>query len=210
MRLRFTGGSLFSRVIRIVLAEKGLEYEEVRERTAASAQERSQDAPTLQVPAFQDGKLKLWDSGVIVQYIMEKYPNRDYAEGELPFASTMLIEGRELEDRLQLATLQTLCESAALILQLQQSGVDFRNSFVDRNATRIIYILEWSERELEKHGGRFVPNIASVQDVYFVAALNFLEARLSDFDWTVGSRPRVADLVEGMRTRPSFLAVPIS
>ena len=74
-RLRYTLGSPFARIVRIVLDEKGLDYQHIEEITASSAEERLKDGPTLQVPAFSDGDLKLWDSTVIVDYLMAKYPN---------------------------------------------------------------------------------------------------------------------------------------
>lgn len=73
--LRFTTGSPFARAVRVVLAEKGLDYESVEEITTTSAEERAGDAPTLQVPAFRDGDRVLWDSAVIIEHLMANYPS---------------------------------------------------------------------------------------------------------------------------------------
>jgi len=67
MRLRFTTGSPFARAVRIVLSEKGLDYEKTEEITTLTAEERNRDAPTLQVPALNDGTIQLWDSLVIIE-----------------------------------------------------------------------------------------------------------------------------------------------
>jgi glutathione S-transferase len=51
MRKRFfTTGSPFARAVRIVLAEKGLQFERQETHTTPSAEERGRVSPTLQGP----------------------------------------------------------------------------------------------------------------------------------------------------------------
>ena len=73
-KLFFTTGSPFARAVRIVLVEKGLDFERDETFTTPSVEERARIAPTLQVPTLIDGKLTLWDSAVIIEYLMSNYP----------------------------------------------------------------------------------------------------------------------------------------
>ncbi len=63
-KLFFTTGSPFARAVRIVLVEKGLDFEREETFTTPSVEERAKVAPTLQVPTLVDGDLTLWDSSV--------------------------------------------------------------------------------------------------------------------------------------------------
>ena len=66
--------------VRMVLAEKGLAYESIDiPWTKAHAWEPKPDIllntnPRAEVPALIDGKLTLWDSTVINEYLEDKYP----------------------------------------------------------------------------------------------------------------------------------------
>jgi len=85
-KLFFTTGSPFARAARIVLAERGLPYERDETYTTPSIEERLKVTPTLQVPTLIDGDLKLWDSAVIIEYLMLTYPDAESVEGQQPFA----------------------------------------------------------------------------------------------------------------------------
>src|SRR4051794_23746456 len=75
-KLYFTTGSPFARAVRIVLTEKALPFERDETYTTPSVEERAKTTPTLQVPTLIDGDLKLWDSAVILEYLMATYPGR--------------------------------------------------------------------------------------------------------------------------------------
>ena len=169
MRLRFTTGSPFARVVRIVLSEKNIAYEKTEEITTTAAEERNRDAPTLQVPALSDGETSLWDSLVIIEYLMTRYPDSRTPVGFVPFASELLRRGHEIEDRLQLATLQTLGTSTATISQLKWSGVGLDNGFAAKNEERIGYLLDWFETQLIDTDEGFVQGVVSVQDICLAA-----------------------------------------
>lgn len=209
MRLRFTTGSPFARAVRIVLSEKALAYERIEEITTTSARERSQDAPTLQVPAFSDGETQLWDSLIILEYLMAQYANAPPAAGFAPFAPELLRQGRELDDRQQLATLQTLGVSTAIISQLKWSGAGLENDFAAKNAERLGYLLDWFETQIESDTEGFVPGFASVQDVCLAVWLMFIDQRPLNVSWRSASRPKVQALVARMAARPSFEENPI-
>jgi len=62
-KLFFTTGSPFARAVRIILAEKGLNFEREETFTTPSVEERAKVTPTLQVPTLVDGDLR-WLSTV--------------------------------------------------------------------------------------------------------------------------------------------------
>ena len=94
--------SPFARAVRIVLAEKNLTYEQ------AGILPEADVAPTLQIPTLVENGLVIWDSGVIIEHLMETYPNAPEKPERLPFADVLVRPGRELPDKLALATLHTL------------------------------------------------------------------------------------------------------
>jgi glutathione S-transferase len=108
MRKRFfTTGSPFARVVRILLAEKGLEFEREETFTTPSVEERAKLTPTLQVPTLADGDLTLWASTVVVEYLMSSYPNSAAFARQQPFAKEYVRASEHWRDKLTLATLQT-------------------------------------------------------------------------------------------------------
>ncbi len=68
--LLFTAGSPFARGVRIILDELGLDYEHRGEITTPSVEEVAKATPTLQVPTFWDGDVRLWESGLIAEHLL--------------------------------------------------------------------------------------------------------------------------------------------
>ncbi len=209
-RLRYTLGSPFARIVRIVLDEKGLDYQHIEEITASSAEERLKDGPTLQVPAFSDGDLKLWDSTVIVDYLMAKYPNAAPPPGQPPLTETIHRPDREVEDKLLSATLNTLGESLVIVAQCKFVGVTADdNAYVARNASRVQYILDWVEPLTFSEQEGFFPGVISIQDIALACYLMYIDKRPIGIEWRVPNRPRNAALHDRLAARPSFSANPV-
>ena len=74
--LLFTTGSIFARAVRIVLDELCLDYERREEITTPAVEDRAKATPTLQVPTFWDGDVHLWESTLIIEYLLSKYDSR--------------------------------------------------------------------------------------------------------------------------------------
>jgi glutathione S-transferase len=193
--------------VRIVLAELDLDYEKTEEITTTTAEDRRADAATLQVPALVDGHVQLWDSIVIIEYLLATYPTP--RSGSTPFVSVLLRKRREIKDRLQLATLQTLGASITTISQLKWSGVGEYNAHVARNSERVRYLVEWCETQLHSLGEGFVPGYVSVQDVLLASYLMFLDKRPLGVSWKSGENPKTQALLARMEQRPSFIDNPV-
>src|SRR4051794_8551668 len=106
-KLYFTTGSPFARAVRIVLAEKALPFERDETYTTPSVEERAKTTPTLQVPTLIDGDLKLWDSAVILEYLMARYPNPPAPESDQPFATDYVRSDHHWRGKLGEATFPT-------------------------------------------------------------------------------------------------------
>lgn len=72
--------SSYAQKVRIALREKGIEYDSATPKGLGSGQgyEAGFKAanPRLEVPALEDGDLKLFDSPIIIGYLEEKFPEK--------------------------------------------------------------------------------------------------------------------------------------
>lgn len=208
-KLFFTTGSPFARAVRIVLVEKGLDFEREETFTTPSVEERAKVAPTLQVPTLVDGDLTLWDSSVIIDYLMSSYPCVPAPEDMDPLASDYVRAPHSWHDKLVLATLQTFGVSTTMVSQLQWSGVRHEeNVHAARCAMRNQYLLDWFETQLVGADGAFVPGVMSAQDILLACICQFIETRPLRLSWRAAGRPRLASLVARMERRPSFQQEP--
>jgi glutathione S-transferase len=204
-KLFFTTGSPFARAVRIVLVEKGLEFERAETFTTPSAEERAKVAPTLQVPTLIDGNRTLWDSAVIIDYLMSNYPGRPAPEGMEPLATDYVRATEGWEDKLVLATLQTFGVSTTTVSQLQWSGIRHEeNGHAARCAIRNQHLLDWFEAQLIGTDGAFIPGVVSAQDILLACFCEFIERRPLRLSWRAPGRPMLASLLARMQRRPSF------
>jgi glutathione S-transferase len=204
-KLFFTTGSPFARAVRIVLVEKGLDFERVETFTTPSVEERAKITPTLQVPTFVDGNLTLWDSAVIIDYLMSNYPCLPAPERMEPLATDYVRATANWHDRLVLATVQTFGVSTTTVSQLQWSGVRHEeNGHATRCAIRNQHLLDWFESQLIGTDGAFIPGVISAQDILLTCFCQFIETRPLRLSWRAPGRPKLASLVARMERRPSF------
>ena len=115
--LLFTTGSPFSRIVRVVLDELGLDYEHREEITTPTSESRAASTPTLQVPTFWDGDVHLWESGLIVEYLLTNFEAPQ--EGKPPLAKSLTREKSHWHDRLVASSVHTLGTSATTIGQMK-------------------------------------------------------------------------------------------
>ena len=98
---------------------------------------------------------------MIAEYLLATYPQRVGADPAL--APSMWRAGSEWQDRLLLASIQTLGTAATTISQMQWSGVGHHgNSHLTRCAERIGHLMGWLEERIGREGEGFFGNWVSV------------------------------------------------
>ena len=206
--LLFTTGSPFARGVRIILDELGLDYEHREEITTPSVEERADATPTLQVPTFWDGNVTLWESGLIAEYLLETYSKRP--DTAPPLADQAWRTATEWQDKVILATIQTLGAAATMISQMKWSGVGHdENAHLARCAERLPHLMSWLERRVTGTDDGFFAGVVSVQDIFLACHLRFIENRPIGLDPKIGDYPKIRALLGRLDERESFDGNPI-
>jgi glutathione S-transferase len=203
VKLYFSSGSPFARKVRIVLAEKRLAYEADLDDRLRSAEQAP--GPTLAIPVLEDGALRLWESDVIIDYLLRTYPQ---ATGDAqPLLSPWLARPeRHWEDMAVLAAIAGCATSIVNLRLMLVDGIDPGNSdYMARQRTRVERCLDWLESEITDEG--FAPGWFSIMDIALICPLVFCETR-GVMAWR--GRRKIEALVERTRLRPSLLATPIN
>ncbi len=205
-KLLYTAGSPFARAIRILLHELELGY--AGEKPDSELVARADSTPTLQVPALVDGEVHLWESGLIAEYLLTTYRHRPAASP--PLAAVPWREEARWRDKLVFSTIQTLGTAVTTVSQLTWTGVTAgTNGHLALCAERAQHILDWLEDQLGADEYGFLGSCLSMQDVFLASHVSFVEARPLGIDLRTERRPKLRALLERLRTRWSFLDVPI-
>jgi glutathione S-transferase len=201
-------GSPFARAVRIVLDELALDYERQELMKALSIEEMAQATPTLQVPTLWDGDLAIWDSGMIVEYLLSTYPERP--DRHPPLAHDAFRKEAQWHDRLLFSTIQTFGTAATTISQLTWTGVMVdTNDHLARSAQRLTQILLWLEENLKEADGGFMAGCVSMQDIFLASHIRFVQARPLGIELQMSSYPKIESLLLSLDARASFQANPI-
>jgi glutathione S-transferase len=206
--LLFTTGSPFARAIRIILDELDLDYERREEITTPSVEHRAATSPTLQVPVYWDGDLRLWESDLIAEYLLHNYKKRPDAKP--PLAERAWRASDEWRDKLVLSTIQTIGTAITTISQMKWAGVAVTdNAHLTRAASRLPFAMKWLEGELPDDRSGFLPGCLAIQDIFLACHLRFAENRPIGVDPRISDHPKIARLLSRLDERPSFRANPI-
>jgi glutathione S-transferase len=208
MKLYFSNGSPFARKVRVVLAEKGLAYE--ADLFDGGLRAPAGDiGPTLSVPMLRDGDLQLWESDLIVDYLLRTYPDtkaKPDMAAEPPLAPWMARPQSHWQDMKILATIASMATSIVNLRLMQPDGVTPETSpYMARQKTRVERCLDWLESEATSEG--FAPGWFSIMDLAFTCPVLFGEAR-GVMPWR--GRPKLEALVARAEARPSLQATPIN
>jgi glutathione S-transferase len=206
MKLYFSNGSPFARKVRVVLAELGLDYEtDILDGLRPTS---SPPGPTIAVPVLEDGRLRLWESDLIVDYLLRTYPAAQPAanSAQPPLSPWMARPERHWQDMTVLATIATCATSIVNLRLMQPEGITPDSSaYMARQKTRVERCLDWLETQVTDDG--FAPGWFSIMDVAFFCPVAFCDAR-GVMAWR--GRPKLEALYERCSTRPSTLATPIA
>jgi glutathione S-transferase len=162
-----TGVSPFVRKVRVVLAEKGLDYKHEQVNPFAPPAGWRETSPLGKIPAFKDGDRVLNDSSVICAYLEKRYPTPAlYPTDPYDYARALWFE--EFMDG-GLVPLVGPNIFLALVLKPLMSGGKAPEAAVEENAKKV-----WEEQA--------------------GPLLAYLEKQLGDNDYFVGNRLTIADI----------------
>jgi glutathione S-transferase len=198
MKLIGATSSPYVRKVRVVMAEKKLDYQFVEENVWAADTTIMHSNPLGKVPCLvMEGGEALFDSRVIVEYL----------DTLSPVGKLIPAVGRE---RAEVKTWEALADGVldALILARLEANWAGRKKGERSDA--------WIERQLDKthaslkamsQGLGDKPFCAgiylSLADIAVGCALGYLDFRFPQIDWR-GSHPNLAKLNEKLSQRPSF------
>ncbi|WP_119271663.1 glutathione S-transferase family protein [Taklimakanibacter deserti] len=202
MKLHYTPGSPFARIIRVLVRELALDCKEVAIRGFPPANDYFAINPLGQVPALETAEGVKFPTRIIIDFLMA-LPRRE----PLPVARAVRRwEGYWQDDQL-LAVLLAMGDALAAIKYQNWAGLrpGGKNLLgfdpADRHAERLGRTLDWLEGNAAPDG--FLPGVLSVQDIALASFVLWTEAR-GGFPWR--GRPRLEAIVAGCAERPSFAA----
>lgn len=205
LKLLYTLGSPFARKIRIALAEKGVEYESDIERGSNRATpEFSALNPNRTIPVMIDGDVTLFESNVILEYVLQKYPKNAPDSPKPPLAATLTRPAQHWEDVKTLTILDAVGDIIVNMRSFKSSGVDVENvDYGKRQQARFNSCIDWLEKRATREG--FVPGTFSFQDINLICPLGYLDERATNLkgilEWR--GRPKLEAIVDRWAERPS-------
>ncbi|MCC6532111.1 MAG: glutathione S-transferase family protein [Burkholderiales bacterium] len=193
--------SPYTRKVRVMLAEKGLAYE-----NKPVAMDRLQNDygceinPCGRVPALDDNGRILFESNVILDYLLTQYPGTP-EDAPRPALVPALVRAEHRWDDLQvLSAIETLLNSGLTMLRFgTHSGVVKDPPYLEREHKRVHSILDWLDKRATPEG--FVPGWFSVLDLNLVVSVQWVDFRKL-FDWR--GRSNIDRLVAFHAQRPTI------
>lgn len=199
MKLIGSATSPYVRKVRIVMAEKKLDYQFVLEDVWAATTAISLSNPLGKVPCLiMEAGEAIFDSRVIVEYL----------DTLSPVGKLIPAQGRE---RAEVKTWEALADGvmdAALLARLEatwsgRSAEQRCDAWVARQMDKIDKALQAMNKGLGDKaycsGVHF-----SLSDVAVGCALDYLDFRFPEIDWH-NHHPKLAKLQEKLKLRPSFI-----
>ncbi len=199
MKLIGAVASPYVRKVRIVMAEKKLDYQFVTEDVWAAETTISQSNPLGKVPCLvMEGGEALFDSRVIVEYL----------DTLSPVGKLIPVMGRE---RAEVKTWEALADGlldAAILARLEanwagRSKAQRSQAWIDRQMAKIDASLKAMSQGLADKP--FCAGIhMSLSDIAVGCALGYLDFRFPDIDWR-SPAPNLAKLSDKLALRASFV-----
>jgi len=194
-------GSLTSpyvRKVRIVMAEKRLDYEFVTEDVWSAATTIAESNPLGKVPCLvMEGAEALFDSHVIVEYL----------DALSPVGKLIPSVGRE---RAGVKTWEALADGvldAAILARLEatwtgRSAEQRSSAWIDRQLSKVHAAVQAMSKGLGEQA--FCSGVHfSLSDISVGVALGYLDFRFPEIDWR-GPHPNLHKLFDKLTQRPSF------
>ena len=195
MKLIGSHTSPFVRKVRIVLAEKKIEYDFVIDSPWLEGSKVPSINPLGKIPALVlDDDTPLFDSRVIVEYIDSVTPNNKL----IPAPSRERTEVKRWE-----AVADGICDAAAAIfLEAKRPKAQQSEDWIVRQRGKIMRGLEFMAEELGEKPFCMGTHL-SLADIAVGAALGYLCFRFADIDWQA-AHPNLGRLYAKLMQRPSL------
>ena len=193
-------GSLTSpyvRKVRVVLAEKKIDYEFELDSPWTPETKVATINPLGKVPVLVlDDTTVLFDSRVIVEYIDSVAPNNKL----MPESNRERAEVKRCG-----ALADGICDAAGLIFLERKRPEAHRSAeWISRQEDKIIRGLEYMADQLGEEASWFMGTHFSLADVGIGCALGYLAFRFPEIDWSE-KHPNLARLYEKLMKRPAFI-----
>ena len=187
--------SPFVRKVRVVLAEKKIEYEFEIDSPWTPETRVPNVNPLGKIPVLLlDDETPLFDSRVIVEYIDSVTPNNKL----FPAPNRERTEVKRWE-----ALADGICDAAAnAFLEAKRPKNEQSADWIARQRDKITRGLEFMAEELGEKPFCMGTHI-SMADLAVGVALGYLAFRFGDIDWR-GAHPNLAKLYDKLMQRPSF------
>ena len=198
MKLIGSTTSPYVRKVRIVMAEKKLDYQFVNEDVWSADTQIAASNPLGKVPCLvMEGGEALFDSRVIVEYV----------DTLSPVGKLIPDRGRE---RAEVKTWEALSDGlldAAILARLEATWPGRKESersqaWIDRQLKKIDDCLAAMDRALAERSNCVGIQI-SLADIAVGVAVGYLDFRFANIDWR-GRHPNLAALYERLSQRQSF------
>ena len=195
MKLIGSHTSPFARKVRIVLAEKKIEYDFVIDSPWLADSKVPSLNPLGKIPVLVlDDETRLFDSRVIVEYIDNVTPNNKL----FPAPNRERTEVKRWE-----ALADGICDAAATaFLEGKRPEAQRSNDWIQRQRDKVTRSLEFMAEELGEKSFCMGTHI-SMADLATGAALGYLAFRFADINWRE-THPNLGKLYDKLMQRQSF------
>ncbi|MFZ4538373.1 glutathione S-transferase [Propionivibrio sp.] len=195
MKLIGSPTSPYVRKVRIVLAEKKIEYDFELDSPWTPESNIPNMNPLGKIPVLVlDDETVLFDSRVISEYLDNVAPNNKLMPGQ----------NRERTEVKRWEALgDGICDAAALIFLEKKRPVKQRSAdWITRQESKIIRGLEYMSEQLGDNGWCMGTHF-SLADITVGCALGYLAFRFPEIDWSV-KHTNLARLFNKLMLRPAF------
>ncbi|MBI4082361.1 MAG: glutathione S-transferase family protein [Candidatus Lambdaproteobacteria bacterium] len=199
--------SPYTRKVRVVLAEKGLEHADrlLTNRELSGPLLTGYAAtvnPCGRIPALDDNGRVLFESNVIVDYLLTQYPDLPPNAPKPPLARSLVRPEQRWEDWETLSGIETVLDCGITTRRvIQAGGATLDPAYRAKEYDRVQSVLDWLEQRATPEG--FVPGQFSIMDLNLVITLQWLDFR-KVFEWR--GRPNIDRLMAFHQSRPTLVA----
>jgi glutathione S-transferase len=200
VKLHYTPGSPFARIIRVLLRELALDCGEVEIRGFPPSAAHFAINPLGQVPALETAEGVKFPTRIIIDYLMA-LPRK----ATLSLAPGVRRDAAHWQDDQALTVLLAMGDALAAIKYQGWAGLRPMGEnllgfdLAERHALRVQKTLDWLELRATPQG--FIPGLFSVQDIALACFLLWTDAR-GGFPWR--GRPKIEAIVTHCAERASF------